>query len=1505
MPTTDELIGSLIGELRGEGVVDSEGRFTLDPAKAREKMRRFQLADPRRYVLELVQAAHLRGATAIDFRIDADDMWMRFDGRPFTADELSNLYASLFADGEENDDLRALRQLALGVNAAMGMEPRRARVESGSVSLELRLDDADAIAEKGEGDGVTVIHVKQRLRPRVFLDFFRNLVGILDEERHLTERCAYAGIRITLNGKTIADGRREPAFALSWVSLEGMSYAGSAAFCAGTKAELRLLKDGVWISSVELENEVHGLLVVIEDPRLRKDVSQAKIVEDAAYRRVVAASVLARWRLLEAVFEEYGADPELSKSMGWLWREALERYADVDGLRNVPVLRRIAGLVSWPSARGPERRISLLELVQAHEASGRIVYGRLRSRELDAGDVPTPVITEPADLVWLRKVFGDKALHRADLNRELRRIKGEASFRARKVAVELGPELDCLARVKLRGRFRGEIGLSDASPSSAFWLVKDGSLLCKLDLNLPMRGLVLVVEGDFGPTEFFDDVVRDEAFAEDMFDILAGGVDLLAAAIDVASELEPDSDRALRIISLVKRYLASICSEDSALIILRRLGFGQRSREIQAAVGERLFPRLGVGRCRGERPHVLTKAGLFPTIGGGRRSLLEIDESFRSEGVVPFVARGVIPPTKSDSSILVLGRGDRRIVTGIFGEEVMEDNRSRVIAAARAADFMGKNPYDVDAELGIRMALRLPLGRVDELTPIVMARFDRDGTSGFVCLAPNRIDDQLADTMEVTNTRLLLRGRSLCEHALSLGVGPSFAVVGDDRLTPGPSWNSVVEDGAFDVVAAVIASVLGEVLGKLSAEFSALPVTDRHWAGRILLHAAASAAKDGPVPLPAAVRTLPLIDLLSGERSSLEQLRAQLDEDGLIEYVGEGRFSIREGERVAVISEPERADLEAIFGEGRLVDAGSRLTQGTYASGLRSRPPAPPSPSLPDDEVVSVDAMVGDGAEGVIGLPLRTEPGLRLDLCSLGRHIGTYVIPERAPLRAFFIDPKLPLTVGAEADLESERVTQIVRWCRRRIPALIAAAAERWEELGEREREALWVHIRPLFVDAHAREGRRAQVGWRAVRALPLFSGADGRGYSVAELERSCRGRRLRWISAPMSDVRANAGPLVILSEEQRRCLEGLFVLENYDAVLAREGALIAGGARPLPEEAPEDALISRRSVAAGGMQCLMWLPAEFDTELELDFGVGGLVFGSAPASPYLRCAGAVACADPCAIDAFEPRQLISLAKQVAGLYESLCARLQSGHLAKPARPVAIRYLRWVCAELDRSFPAELSRWQSRLRERITAALPALPTGKAEPSGAGMSPSGAGAPEVEIEIEVEDAIEIEIEVEVDRSTGEGSPSQGEVSLGPARAGTVVDHGRAVAAAEFEVSRTEDAAGAALLQALVAQLRLARVYRVGLLSDLNLSRLSLRSVRGHAVAEGTEHGLVVNSRHPLVAAALTQAAEMGGVEPMLLGALASAVYTVVNWQAEAIIDDDERSFLAALATYLGG
>ena len=151
-------MSELLGELRAGGELDSRGRFTLDRAQARIKMQKFQLVDARRYVLELVQAALLRGASEVVFDIDADDMRMRFDGEGFRAEELGELWASIFADGDE-PLLRGQRQLALGLNAALGLGPRRITVRSGGHQLVLR-PGADEVVTAIEPVVIgTTIHV--------------------------------------------------------------------------------------------------------------------------------------------------------------------------------------------------------------------------------------------------------------------------------------------------------------------------------------------------------------------------------------------------------------------------------------------------------------------------------------------------------------------------------------------------------------------------------------------------------------------------------------------------------------------------------------------------------------------------------------------------------------------------------------------------------------------------------------------------------------------------------------------------------------------------------------------------------------------------------------------------------------------------------------------------------------------------------------------------------------------------------------------------------------------------------------------------------------------------------------------------------------------------------------------------------------------------------------------------------------------------------------------------
>lgn len=54
-------IDSLLNDYKETGITDSEGAFTIDFARAREKMARFQLPDPHHLFLKFVQAANLAG----------------------------------------------------------------------------------------------------------------------------------------------------------------------------------------------------------------------------------------------------------------------------------------------------------------------------------------------------------------------------------------------------------------------------------------------------------------------------------------------------------------------------------------------------------------------------------------------------------------------------------------------------------------------------------------------------------------------------------------------------------------------------------------------------------------------------------------------------------------------------------------------------------------------------------------------------------------------------------------------------------------------------------------------------------------------------------------------------------------------------------------------------------------------------------------------------------------------------------------------------------------------------------------------------------------------------------------------------------------------------------------------------------------------------------------------------------------------------------------------------
>jgi len=111
---------SLPYEDDGRQVV-ARGRIRVDARRALAKLREHLLVDLHLYATEVVRSAVAAKATTLDIEYDVDDVILTFDGQPAAPNDLPRLLDHVLGDGQSTD--RHLRGLALGVNAALGLEP--------------------------------------------------------------------------------------------------------------------------------------------------------------------------------------------------------------------------------------------------------------------------------------------------------------------------------------------------------------------------------------------------------------------------------------------------------------------------------------------------------------------------------------------------------------------------------------------------------------------------------------------------------------------------------------------------------------------------------------------------------------------------------------------------------------------------------------------------------------------------------------------------------------------------------------------------------------------------------------------------------------------------------------------------------------------------------------------------------------------------------------------------------------------------------------------------------------------------------------------------------------------------------------------------------------------------------------------------------------------------------------------------------------------------------------
>jgi hypothetical protein len=286
-PASDVAI-ALIAQLEAEAAFVDAGGFTLDAHKAREKLAAYQLADPARLVLLLVEAAHLLpNCTDITFTIASGSTKVVFQGVEFTRDELRGCFDPMFIDvaGLDSEHARAMRGrrcLALALNTALGPSDSHVEMTSmraGRSSVHAVFDSDDRVQTHEQPGTCLASALVVEIRSRHLGDTQQELLR--RDARYATMPVHVNATRIDrvrpsadlLAPVSVRDAAGQVVGRLGWCAVQARRKSGAVAFVA----------NGVVVETVQGQELPVGVLALVDADDLQRDISHAKLQRDKAF----------------------------------------------------------------------------------------------------------------------------------------------------------------------------------------------------------------------------------------------------------------------------------------------------------------------------------------------------------------------------------------------------------------------------------------------------------------------------------------------------------------------------------------------------------------------------------------------------------------------------------------------------------------------------------------------------------------------------------------------------------------------------------------------------------------------------------------------------------------------------------------------------------------------------------------------------------------------------------------------------------------------------------------------------------------------------------------------------------------------------------------------------------------------------------------------------------------------------------------------------------------------
>ena len=544
-------------QCRADATQIQQGRFRLDWERALDKIKDFQLADPHRYVLEVIQAAVAGEATSIKAYTDSDDVILQFDGRQYTRQELERLFDYLFTREAE---LEPLRQLALGVNAALGLKPRFVAVDSGDGQQGFRLrlsSHTDVEVTPLPADQVldgTRVHVRDRISFKVL----SRAVSEAAEVGLMRQACRHLPVPLVLQGQ---DLRRPEEQGLISHCFDVAGIRGELILPASVQAtlpQISVLMNGVQVCQLDEDSArrvgvaVHGF---VDNPALTRNASHSGIHDNEELRRTVSRVRLEARKLLRSWLKQIlPQEPEgrqdalrartFSATESHLLQQSARRLlrasrksnlpADLDALLDVPDMVRLA--IKEPP------RSSLRPIWELFREHGQY-HACSTVHDLAREDLPPHLLPVLGPLDLLVPIFGKPS----PVDDEMGQIATREYNRRQRQKNPIEAELPAgLALVKTTvsdaDGLHGEVGLCDpeaqqevenvladlarrygdvdlrsrkqgSNPTVHVTYLKEGVLLGCRRLKTPgYWGVAVLDSPDFEPNAAWDDVKPSGAF---------------------------------------------------------------------------------------------------------------------------------------------------------------------------------------------------------------------------------------------------------------------------------------------------------------------------------------------------------------------------------------------------------------------------------------------------------------------------------------------------------------------------------------------------------------------------------------------------------------------------------------------------------------------------------------------------------------------------------------------------------------------------------------------------------------------------------------------------------------------------------------------------------------------------------------------------------------------------------------------------------------------------------